>query len=163
MRDNFWLEQKLEEVWSRYFSDIERLNKIQVHFGKRARRRLASIRQSTFNNKSSDTEIRVTAFYKDEKVPEYVVETTLAHELCHYVHGFASPLPQFSKFPHHGGLVDKELVKRGLGEQLKMQKKWLEENWNDIVGEAVFRHRTRRQRTKRSAFTRFVQNLGIKI
>lgn len=164
MRDNLWLEQKLDMIWDRYFSDIKRLNTIKIHFGRKAKRRLASIRQINKYNKNSDTEIKVTGYYKDIKIPEYIVDVTIAHELCHYAHGFASPLPKFSKFPHKGDIVDNELKRRGLGQLLETQEKWLKENWNNIVKHEVFtkKHRYIRKRRNKSTliglFNRLVLN-----
>jgi len=149
MRNNEWLRQKLDYLWQNYFADVPKLNTIHISFGRKAKRRLASIRQVSHKDKHSDTIIRVTAFYRDPEIPEYVVDATIAHELCHYAHGFASPLPQFSRLPHHGGLVDKELVKRGLGKILEMQQIWLKESWNNIVGTEVFVKR-RKQRRKQA-------------
>jgi len=146
MRDNYWLETKMEALWAKYFSDVTRLNRIHIHFGRKAKRRLASIRQLSGNNKYSDTSIQVTGFYRNQQVPEYVVDLTIAHELCHYAHGFASPLPQFSRFPHKGDIVDDELRRRGLGKALKMQEAWLKENWNTIVGETVFKAPKKKKR-----------------
>lgn len=162
MRDNLWLKEMLELVWQKYFSDIPRLNNVHIKFGRKAKRRLASIRQVKRGEKHSDTEIFVTSFYKDLRVPEYVVETTLAHELCHYAHGFASPLPQFSRYPHKGELVDNELKKRGLGSKLKNQEVWLKEEWNKIVGTQIFRRRSRGTRCKSSNnFQRLIRILGF--
>lgn len=152
-RNNRWLEEKLEVIWQKYFSDVKKLNKVHIIFGKKAKRRLASIRQLKFNNKLSDTEIKVTSFYKDERVPEYVIESTIAHELCHYAHGFASPYPQFSKYPHKGDIVDSELKKRGLGSTLRAQDLWLKNNWNKIVGENIYKPKRRRRRS--NTFTLF--------
>jgi hypothetical protein len=154
MRDNKWLEEKLEYLWQTYFIDLKKLNKVHIHFGKKAKRRLASIRQTRLHDKLSDTQITVTGFYQDEKVPEYVLEATIAHELCHYAHGFASPHPQFSKYPHKGDIVDSELKKRGLGKTLKLQDTWLKQHWKEIIGEDIFRTKPRRKRTVRS-FTLF--------
>jgi hypothetical protein len=134
MRDTAWLEKILDTVWKDYFSDIPKLNKISISFGRMARRRLASIRQTNRRDKKSDTKILVTGFYKNETVPERIVRVTIAHELCHYAHGFASPLPQFSKFPHRGDIVDDELRKRGLGVDLDFQEKWLKNEWVALVG-----------------------------
>lgn len=165
MRDNFWLEEKLRKIWAAYFSDIPRLNNVNIAFGRKAKRRLASIRQRQRDCKNADTEIMMTGFYRDLSVPEFVVDVTIAHELCHYAHGFASPLPQFSKFPHRGDLVDKEIEKRGLAKDLKAQKEWLEKNWNQIVGEKIFgggtRMRRRRNKSGKSAgfWVKFVRNL----
>ena len=68
----------------------------------------------------------------DERVPEYVIDTTLAHELVHYMHGFNSPLPQKYKHPHRGGIVDKELIKRGFGHNLSMEKVWAKNQWEKL-------------------------------
>lgn len=167
MRDNSWLQLKLAEVWEKYFSDVKKLNTVEIHFGKKAKRRLASIRQKRRDNKHSDTEIRVTSHYQDERVPEYVVTTTIAHELCHYTHGFASPHPQYFSHPHRGDVVDNELKKRGLGQQLKMQEEWLKSDWIKIVGEDIFAKRTRITRRRRrkqvnvgNSLLRFIRGLG---
>lgn len=138
-RDNDWLQFKLDEVWRSYFPDIPRLNKIDIKFGKEARRRLASIRQLRFNDANSDTKILVTGYFRDQRVPEDIIEATIAHELCHYAHGFASPLPKFSRYPHRGDIVDKELIGRGLENKLKFQNNWLKKNWNKITGHFIFR------------------------
>jgi hypothetical protein len=50
MRDNFWLEQKLNFIWAKYFEDVKKLNNINIHFGRKAKRRLASIRQQNRYN-----------------------------------------------------------------------------------------------------------------
>lgn len=164
MRDNLWLETKLSFVWEKFFEDVPRLNKVSIRFGKRAKRRLASIRQTKRYHKFSDTMITVTGFFKLDDVPEYVVETTIAHELCHYAHGFASPLPQYSRFPHRGDLVDSELEKRGCGENLTRQKEWLESHWNNIVNDKIFlvKKRPHVQRRKSSSKTNlFFRLFGI--
>lgn len=160
MRNNHWLEQELNDIWKRYFSDIEKLNNIHIVFGRKARRRLGSIRQLNRFEKSSDTEIKITGFFKSEDIPEYIVDLTIAHELCHYAHGFASPLPKFSRFPHRGDIVDRELKARGLEEPLKLQEKWLKDNWNNIVGGDIFarKHaRVRRIRRKRTPLLSFIR------
>lgn len=165
MRDNQWLKSKLESVFSTYFSDVARPNHITIHFGRKAKRRLASIRQLSRTNKYADTEIRMTGYFRDPSVPESVIEVTIAHELCHYAHGFGSPLPKFSEFPHSGGIVDKELCKRGLSEMLREQKKWLERHWNTVVGEKIFHPRVRRPRrpapARQSGFIKVMKALGF--
>lgn len=152
MRDNYWLEQKLDTIWKGYFGDIKKLNNIHIHFGRKAKKRLASIRQINRFNKDSDTEIKITGYYKNHEIPEYIVDVTIAHELCHYAHGFASPLPKFSKFPHRGDLVDNELRKRGMGKLLASQEQWLKDNWNNIVKAEIFskKHSYSRKRRRKS-------------
>lgn len=148
MRDDQWLEVRLNTIWRKYFSDIKKLNTVKIHFGRKAKKRLASIRQLSKHDKHSDTEIKVTAYFKELQVPEYIVDVTIAHELCHYAHGFASPLPKFSQFPHRGSLVDNELKKRGLGEMLEKQEKWLKEDWKLIIKDDLRVKRRRRRRSR---------------
>jgi hypothetical protein len=159
MRDNAWLKNKLDLLWSQYFSDIKKKNEVVIKFGRKARTRLGSIKliqnakvktqkydghpMARLNNNST---ITLTGFFQDERVPEYIIDLTIAHELCHYAHGFSSPLPQLSEYPHQGGIVDSELAKRGFGPQLQAQKKWLKTEWIKIVGHSVRRRRVRRRR-----------------
>lgn len=133
MRDNLWLENQLHKIWQGYFRDIPKFNNVEISFGRKAKKRLASIRQKSARDSNSDTEIKVTGYYKNLEIPDFVVDATLAHELCHYAHGFASPLTQYSKYPHKGDVVDIELEKRGLGDTLKKQKLWLKKNWFSII------------------------------
>lgn len=145
MRNNTWLKIKFEEIWLKYFSDVERKNDIQISFGRRSKRRLASIKQNS-RQKNSDTIITVTAYYQNERVPEEVIVATIAHEICHYAHGFGSPHPQYCRYPHQGGVVEYELKKRGLGAHLRFQKNWLRKEWNGIVGDKIFAPRQRQNR-----------------
>lgn len=143
MRDNLWLDLKLSEIWEKHFSDISRLNEVYIKFGRNARTRLGSIRKIG----KSSTLITITGYFKDERAPEFMIDATVAHELCHYAHGFFSPHPKLSKHPHQGGLVDNELKRRGFGDQLKMQKKWLKDEWPKIIGiRTTFRRRIIRRR-----------------
>lgn len=136
MRDSIWLQNRLIYVWDKYFSDIEKKNDVIIRFGSRARTRLGSIRYHNKNkfNLNPSTEIRLTGFFVEENVPEYIIDLTIAHELCHYAHGFFSPHPALSRFPHKGGVVDNELKERGFTQMLLIQKKWLKEVWPKIIG-----------------------------
>lgn len=124
-RDNRWLEDKLNEVWTDYFSDVRRINPIIIKFGRRAKCRLGSIRLT----KEKISFISINSILKDSKTPEYLVLVTIAHELIHYAHGFSSLHEKKYQNPHQGGVVTKEIKVRGLGKQLVNQKKWLEANW----------------------------------
>ncbi len=146
VRDNAWLTEKLEKIWRGYFANVERSNDVEIKFGAKARRRLGSIRQINPRDKHSTTKILITGYFKDERVPESIIDITVAHELAHYAHGFCSPLPKYSKYPHQGGLVDKELKSRGFADTLKFQKTWLKTDWPKITGEPVRRRRVRRRR-----------------
>lgn len=162
MRDNTWLEEKLEKIWREYFADVERSNDVEIKFGAKARRRLGSIRQIDPKDKNSKTRILMSGFFRDERVPESIIDVTIAHELCHYAHGFCSPLPKFSRYPHQGGLVDKELKSRGFTEMLKFQKIWLKTDWLKITGEKVVRRRVRRRIDRRqSDLNRIIKLFGF--
>ncbi len=139
MRDNEWLENRLEFLQRKYFADIDIPNTLTIKFGKRAKTRLGSIKKvfpTSLVEKLKgkfETEILITGYFKDTTIPEYVVDATIGHELCHYAHGFSSPLPQIANHPHRGGLVKNELSKRGIGEMEKKQKKWIKDNWQKYI------------------------------
>lgn len=135
MRTDEWLQARFEHIWGNFFNDLPPDHNIIIKFGAKARTRLGSIK--LIESRGSTTQITITGFFKDEVIPEHVVDAVIGHELCHYAHGFFSPLPKFSKHPHKGGIVDKELVKRGMGDYLKLQKKWLKDNWRNYVMEHI--------------------------
>lgn len=141
MRDNAWLESKLDSIQREYFADVNFCNNIVIKFGRKARTRLGSIRKQYGNSfrrrllNRYDSEILINGIFKQDFIPEYVIDATIGHELCHYAHGFSSPLPQLSRYPHSGRLVDKEMIKRGMGDMLLNQKKWLKVNWIRIIKE----------------------------
>ncbi len=151
-RDNTWLEEKLYTIWEEYFADIPRKNMVLIKFGRSSARQLGSIKwagrnarikhmfksrevQEYYENQDDKriTIITITSKFKDVKIPEYVVLLTIAHELTHYAHGFSSPLSQSYIHPHKGGIIHKELAKRGLGELHKKAKKWIKDNWRDYL------------------------------
>ncbi len=75
------------------------------------------------------TLIGINSLLRLPAVPPLIVEVTIAHELVHYAHGFGSPLPRKYRYPHRGGVVERELRRRGLGEKLAEYSRWLEEHW----------------------------------
>jgi hypothetical protein len=79
--------------------------------------------------KNKDTEIVINSLFQDSKVPEYIINLTIAHELVHYMHGFNSPHKQMFKHPHKGNIVNKELKKRGYEGLLKLERKWFKDEW----------------------------------
>lgn len=150
MRDNNFLEDILYDLWENHFCDIPRKNLVVIKFGKYSKRQLGSIKlarggtriKSVLRKKKDDylvqddksiTVITITSYYKNDYIPEYVVRATVAHELCHYAHGFSSPLEKRFLNPHQGNIINKELAKRDLLEEQKMADKWLKDNWINIV------------------------------
>ena len=81
----------------------------------------------------SITIITITRYFINEVVPEYVIRATIAHELCHYTHGFNSPLERRFDKPHQGRIIEKELEKRELLEEYETSQKWLKDYWLDII------------------------------
>lgn len=138
IRDNNWLIDRLADIWYRYFPDIEQTNKVIIQFGRRSRTRLGSICMSGWRDQvksapKGTSVITITGYFKNPVVPIYVIEATIGHELVHYAHGFHSPRPQLYRYPHQGGVVDKELRQRAMGEILKQQRSWLKKEWPLII------------------------------
>ncbi len=124
IRNDAWLLHRLNHLWDNHFSDVTQDNPVFISFGRHSRLRLGSIRLERHTKK---TYIVITGMFKHLSVPEEVVDHTIAHELCHYVHGFSSLKPRLHKFPHHGGVVNRELKQRGLDYLLEAYKDWLKD------------------------------------
>lgn len=129
MRDDKWLKSQLDEIWKRYFPDIVCKNRVVIKFGRRARTRLGSIKKLP----DGTSLIQINALLKIEEAPDFIIQATIAHELVHYSHGFSSPLDQKYDHPHRGGVVSIDMVKRGLGDILVLQKRWLKNNWTEFL------------------------------
>ncbi len=134
-RDNEWLRELLAGMWYRHFSDIDQPNDVVIKFGRPAATRLGSIKWGRKPVKHPDGTVQrrsiitITGYFKDPAIPDDVVRAVVAHELSHYAHGFSSPLYQKYNHPHKGGVVDKEIRARGLGEALTLHKRWMREHW----------------------------------
>jgi hypothetical protein len=122
-RDDVWLLSRLDFLWTQYFSNVSQDNPVYIRFGRYSRFRLGSIRLERHSKKSF---ITVTGMFKDPNIPVEVVDHTIAHELCHYAHGFSSTKPRLHKFPHHGGVIKKELESRGMYKLVKAYAVWLD-------------------------------------
>ena len=147
MRDDQWLAEKMYELWENNFEDVPRLNHVVIKFSKRAKRQLGCIGWLDNRTKrierilstvgDADVErvslINITGYFKDEAIPEQVILGTIAHEMCHYAHGFNSPLQQIYDHPHKGGVIRKEMQKRGLGDIYKFSRRWLKDNWRNYL------------------------------
>lgn len=129
MRNNNFLINRMNEIWQECFSDQVISSQIRIKFGRRARKRLGSIRESIQNDQIYETLILINGHFKNLEVPDFVIDATIAHELCHYVHGFGSASPQKHQYPHRGGVIEKEMESRGLTELIQKEKDWLNKNW----------------------------------
>ena len=132
VRDHNWLKFRLETIWAKFFPDIIVANNVFVKFGRPCRTRLGSIKYGR-RKEDPNTIITINGYFKDETIPEFVVDAVLAHELTHYAQGFASPHEQKYAKPHQGGVVNHELVSRGLKDLLYMEKKWVKTNWRKYL------------------------------
>ena len=116
----------LDEIWQTYFADVPRVNQVEIAYCQPWKRRLGLIRLSLDNTTSF---IGLNALLQLPEVPEYILITTIAHELTHYAHGFGSPLPRLHKHPHANNVVKRELEQRGLGETLHLCDAWIDSQW----------------------------------
>jgi len=124
MRDDAWLNQRLDHIWEMLFPELERLNKVDVRFKGKWKNKFGHIKSVGKNS-----EIVVNGLFKEEDIPEYIVDITLAHELIHYMHGFNSPHEKKYKHPHAGGIVTRELKKRGFGHMIALEREFVEKDW----------------------------------
>lgn len=132
MRDDEWLENRFNSIWSLLFSDVERKNNVIVKFKDKWRNKFGHIKRL----KNKDTEIGVNSLFKNEIVPEYIIDITLSHELIHYMHGFNSPHERKYQYPHQGGIVRRELLKRGFGHSLRLERKFVKK-WRNLYKELI--------------------------
>ena len=146
VRDNKLLEDYMYDLWDDHFADVPRPNLVLIHFGRHSRRQLGCIRwassrskvKALLKEKHEELEVQdhkkvsiitMTRYFMYDLIPDNVVKMTIAHEMVHYAHGFNSPLPQLFKDPHRGNIVNKELIMRGLEEELNEAESWIHENW----------------------------------
>ena len=123
-RDNIWLLSRLDHLWSNYFPDVSQVNKVFIKFGRYSRLRLGSIKM---NPTTKSSYITITSMFKDPSIPAEVIDHTIAHELCHYTHGFSAPKVRMHRYPHHGGVIKKELEARNLGYLSRAYSQWTKE------------------------------------
>lgn len=131
MRDDRWLLARLDDLWSEHFSDVAQINPVFIRFGRFARLRFGSIR---LDRRSKKTFIIITGMFKDLSIPQEIVDHTIAHELCHYGHGFSSPHKRLHRFPHEGGIIRRELENRGLIYLYKAYRRWIKDYREELKG-----------------------------
>lgn len=120
------LNAYLAYIWERYFSDVPRVNEVQIAWCQPWKNRLGLIRLSLDETTSF---IGINTLLQHQLVPCYVLLTTVAHELVHYAHGFGSPLPRPYEHPHANNVVNRELERRGLGTYVCQCELWIDKEW----------------------------------
>jgi hypothetical protein len=119
-------ELYLNKIWEKYFYDVARINEVRIAYCYPWKRRLGLIRLSL---DSMVTFIGLNALLQMDEVPEYILITTIAHEMAHYAHGFGSPLTRQFDHPHANNVVPRELERRGLGKIMRLCDEWIDKNW----------------------------------
>jgi hypothetical protein len=125
MRDDLWLRNRLDIVWDKIIPEVERKNEVVIRFKGKWKNKFAHIKML----RNGSTEIAINSLFRYPDVPDFILETTIAHELIHYMHGFQSPYPQQFRHPHKGGIVDKEIKKRGYDFLFSLERDWVRKNW----------------------------------
>ncbi len=154
MRDDTWLGEQLQILLQKYFSSVPITNPIEIKWGREAKYRFGSIKLVSYRSikrikshkgiegikgliRIGETPkkslITITAMFKDEAVPVGVVHYTIAHELCHYAHGFSSMNRRMFRHPHHGGVINRELRERNAQDLIPIFRKWLKEYRAEIL------------------------------
>lgn len=126
LRDNHWLLAEMEFLWEHYFPDVPRANNVEIEFTAPWKARLGVITMALDERTSY---IGINALLRHLEVPTYITTITVAHEMVHYAHGFGSPLPRRYKYPHRGGIVQKELFNRGLRPDFDLYLDWIHRHW----------------------------------
>ena len=127
MRDDFWLNKRMLELWQLKFMDVPMLNQVKIRFKGKWKTKFGHIKM-----RNGITDIVINSLFKHEEVPQYIIDLTIAHELVHYSHGFQSPLERRYNYPHQGGIVRKELKKRGFKDMLQLEKKIFRKEWPEM-------------------------------
>lgn len=123
-RDDKWLLSRLDFIWSKYFPEISQTNRMFINFGRFAKYRLGSIK---LNRKTNASYITITSMFKSLQIPGEVVDHTIGHELVHYAHGFSSVHPRLHRYPHAGGVVNKEMKERGMEHLYQAYRNWVKD------------------------------------
>lgn len=131
-RSQAWLRRLLAEVWSRHFADTPRVNDVAIAYCRPSKTRLGWIALSESGQSSL---IGINRFLRHPDVPLDICLVTVAHEVVHYSHGFGSPLPRRYDDPHADGVVERELVARGLGDPLRRYEAWAADHWSTFYAQ----------------------------
>lgn len=131
-RDNRWLKERFLTLKNRYFPDLEVNNNLIIKFGRPTKTRLGSIKHGR-RKTNPNTIITLNGHFQDREVPDFVIDSTILHEVTHYSQGWFSPHPQKYYHPHQGGVLKRELTDRGLSDTIKLSRKWLKQNWLEYL------------------------------
>jgi hypothetical protein len=142
MRDDEWLAQRMNQIWELLFPEVDRMNNVVIRFKGKWKNKFGHIKRL----KNKDTEIAINGLFKHEQVPEYMIDTTIAHELIHYWHGFNSPYTQKYKHPHAGGIVTREMKNRGFGHMIAKEREFVKRQWMPIYNTLCPEKKPRRRR-----------------
>lgn len=130
MRNQEWLDERFSQLWIKLFPEVEKANNVIVRFKGRWKNKFGHIKKI-----GKDTEICINGLFRDERIPLYIIDLTLAHELIHYMHGFNSPLERKHRHPHKGGIVTKELIRKGFRPIIQLEKQWIKNEWLPLYRE----------------------------
>tara|TARA_B100000315_G_C14348846_1_gene483039 strand:+ start:37 stop:492 length:456 start_codon:yes stop_codon:yes gene_type:complete len=150
MRDDAWLQNRFEQIWSLFFPEVENKNVFICWKGK-WKNKFGHIKDA----KNGLTEIAINSLFKDLRVPEDMIKLTIAHEIVHYSHGFHSHLPKLFKHPHEGGIVDKVLIEKGFKYAIKKEKEWFKKEWQALFKELCPNRKLRVRRVQQRNLFRF--------
>ncbi|MBS3061984.1 MAG: hypothetical protein J4215_05370 [Candidatus Diapherotrites archaeon] len=122
------LARRCAQICREYFKGKEITNLLVVRWGKPWKTKLGHIKPLRGNVQYGSI-IEINTVFQDPRVPQFVVDVTMLHELIHYFQGFGSNHPRKHRHPHRGGSVTNEFREFGWVELLKKQNKWIKENW----------------------------------
>lgn len=127
------LTRKTAELCREYFPDKKISNLLVVRWAKPWKTKLGHIRP--LKDTGFGSLIEINSILADPRVPEFVLDVTLLHELIHYFQGFGSNQPRNQRHPHRGGAVTKEFAQFGWQELLNKQDQWVKENFAKLYWE----------------------------
>ncbi len=151
-RNKEWLEERFNQIWSLFFPDVEKKD-VFIRWKGKWKNKFGHI-----TKRKGRTEIVINALFQDLRVPEDIIKLTIAHEIVHYMHGFHSHLPRQFSHPHKGGIVDKELIRRGFGYAVKKEKEWIKKEWSPIYKSLMPHKATRPQPRKQFTLFSFLRS-----
>jgi predicted metal-dependent hydrolase len=134
-RDN----ESLKNIVSKYEKELEISEdvKIKITWGRAAKRILGSVRL-----KNGISVIKISKYLGDPKVPEFVLEEVILHELIHIKTGHGSVTEKKYKHAHRGGIIKKEMAQVGHEDLYLKSNAWLKENWFSYLKQKNTKHGT---------------------